>query len=250
MKKLLLGAAAAFAIIAPGVAAADTTGFVGFGAATLDDDADSWKDDLLTIEGAVVTSLNDTWSLGFRGSNHDMGHDSHTHAYQAIDVQAFTATDTYSFGGYAGSAMDSTWGFGVGGSLYFGNFTVGGDVSYVDDRKDGGYEVTTTTARAGYYFTNNFAVTGEYGYTDSEWEGEEASIWGLGAEYQFANSPFSISANYTMADSDYNGGGGHEAETFGVGVRYHFGTSDLMSRDRSGLLNGLGTVARNHALLY
>ena len=194
--------------------------------------------------------MSGDWNLGFRASNDDMGHDSHTHSYTALDAQIFTATDGYSFGAYAGSAMDSVWGLGAGGSLYFGNFTVGGDVSYADDRKDGGSEITTTTARAGYYFSNNFVVTGEYGYTDSEWEGEEASIWGLGAEYQFDGSPFSISANYALSDSDYNGGGGHQTETFGVGVRYNFGTSDLISRDRTGLQEGLGTVARNHALMY
>lgn len=245
MKKIIFGVAIATALVSPGIAVADSTGYVGIGAATLDDNNDSSKEDIVSVEGAIATTLGGDWSLAFTASNYDMGHNDHSHTYPSIDAQLIKNTDAYSIGGYFGSTVDSLYGVGVGGSYYLGQFTIGGDVSYAVDRYDGDYPVTTATVRAGYYIHDNFVVTGEYGYTDSEWEGEEADIWGVGAEYQFANSPFSLSANYMMAEGDFS-----EAESFGLGLRYHFGTTDLISRDRTGAMSGFRTVARNQALIY
>ena len=244
MKKIFVGAAMAAAFVTPGIASADTQGYVGLGFASLDNSDDGDVEDLVTLDGAVSTDLGGAWNLGFSASNADMGHGDHSHTYTSIDAQLFTNTDTYSFGAYVGNTLGELYGVGVGGAYYMGQFTIGGDVSYAQDRYDADYPVTTWSLNGGYYINDNFVVNAEYGYTDSEWEGEEGDLWGIGAEYRFADSPFSVSANFTSMEGDSS-----ETEAFGIGVRYNFGSSDLITRDRTGAMNGFRDVARNHALL-
>ena len=95
MKKILMGAAAALAIAAPGIASADTTGNFAFSYNTLDDDNDGFKEDYLSLSGAVATDLNNGWTLQFDADLGDMNHDVHTDNFSTATVHAFTPNDSY-----------------------------------------------------------------------------------------------------------------------------------------------------------
>ncbi|MGH6951856.1 MAG: hypothetical protein ACREH4_13370, partial [Vitreimonas sp.] len=125
MRKVLFGAAAALAITAPGMAAADTSGYASFSYNTLDDDNDGDKEDYLELNGAVVGSLGGSWNVQFDASAQDMGHSSHTDNMSTAIVHAFWRGESFAFGGFGGVTTGEIDGsvLGAEAALYLDRFS-------------------------------------------------------------------------------------------------------------------------------
>jgi hypothetical protein len=251
MKKILMGAVAALALAAPGLASADTIGSIGLAWGPLDQDNDGTKEDILSLTGDFSTDVGGhTFQMG--AGNFDMWHDTHSHNYGALDAHWGMSGDNHAFGIYGGAlnlSGDVAYGIGGEGAFYFGNVTLGGDVFYATGRESD-YETTGASVNGAYYVMPNLALRGEIAYMDSEWMATETTTYSLGAEYQFASMPISLSGDFYTADSDYQFGPDYDSDVWQFGVAYHFGGSDVMSRDRAGAnQGGLVDVARTMALI-
>jgi hypothetical protein len=238
MKKILMGAAAALAIAAPGIASADTTGNVAFSYNTLDDDNDGFKEDYLSLSGAVATDLNNGWTLQFDADLGDMNHDGHTDNFSTATVHAFTRNDSYAYGGFAGLTSDETSGFYIGGegAMYFNRFTLSANALVGKNRESSDEEFQSIAANGDYFVTDNFSIGADLSYHNFDFGGgseQDGTIYGVNAEYQFAGSGFSVFGGYHESDLD-DFGTDNEVSSFTIGGRYNFGTGSLLERDRSG----------------
>lgn len=252
MKNILMGAVAALALAAPGIASADTIGSIGAAWGPMDDDNDSTRDDILALQGDFSTDVGGhTFQMG--AANFDMYHDNHSHNYGAIDAHLGMGGDSHAFGVYGGAlnlSGDVAYGLGAEGAFYFGNFTLGGDIFYASTRGDPAYDNSGASLNGGYYFSPNLAVRGQVEYLDSEWMASESTTYSAGAEYQFASLPISVSGDYYNSDVSYDFATDTDVDVWQLGVAYHFGGSDVMSRDRAGAnQGGLVDVARQMAII-
>ncbi|WP_395646065.1 porin [Terricaulis sp.] len=231
MKKYLLGAVALMAIVAPGVAAAQSA-YVDLGYQNTDvdvagtnADGDSWSIggaaawQHFQLDGAVIDGDAATnWNLG--------GH-------------VFNRTDAGLIGGFAnwsttdvdGAGDFDAWTIGAEGQLYLSRTTLNGALSY-SDSEDLDANMTAIDLGLRHFVTDRFAIGANagYGWIDAGAAGDEnATTLGLDAEYQF-NGPVSIFGGYQRVDLD---DADASADTFSIGVRYNLGGS-LFDRDRSG----------------
>lgn len=230
MKKYLLGAAAALAIAAPGVASAQS-GYVDLGYSTTE--VGSADVDTTTLGGAYAWGGNG--SLGFQvdgliGSHeYDSGGDADTYN---LGGHLFTRNDNYLLGGFASVGMADFGSFdydyytvGVEGSYYLSRTSLNGALSY-SDANDLNTDATLLDLGATHFVTDNFSFGGTVGF------GELADLdyvgYGVNAEYQFSGVPISIYGGYNNNDYD-----SFDSETLSIGVRWNFGGS-LLERDRSG----------------
>lgn len=233
----LLGAAALLAMAAPAVARADTTGYVGLGYASLDDDDDGNKDGYSTFNGAVVTELGGDWHVQFDAADGSMNHNSHDDAQSDATVHVFNRNGTFAWGGFGGfqnRTGSSLWDLGVEGQYYVGDFTFGADYTHSDVRNGGDYQVDSVDVTGDYFIMPNLSVGAGVTWRDDEFDAEDGYIYQANVEYQFADSPFSIGAAYWQANLDYDFGGSHDVNSFGVFARWNFGTPDLVTRSREG----------------
>lgn len=254
MKKFLLGAAAALAITAPGVAAAQSA-YIDLGyqsteadIAGVEADGDSW-----TLGGAGAWGGNN--SLGFQVD----GLVSQSEADGGGDV------DSYNLGGHLFGRSDGglvggfvnygnvdieglgdfdVWTAGVEGQLYLSRGTIDGAVSYSEGED---IDASLTAVDAGYthFITDNFSLGGNVGFgqlDDGVDDGDLVS-YGVGAEYQLAAAPISIFGGWQHSELD---DADADADTLGIGVRYNFGGT-LLDRNRNGASlsrgGGLGRFA-------
>ena len=230
MKKFLLGAAAALAIAAPGVASAQS-GYVDLGYSTTDvgSDIDAW-----TIGGAYAWGGN-----GSLGVQLDGVIGSHEYDTGGVDVDTynfgahlFTRNDSYLFGGFAsiGNTDFSVFDYdyytvGLEGAYYLARTTLNGALSY-SEADDLNSDATALDLGATHFVTDNFSFGGTVGF--GEISDLDFVSFGVGAEYQFTGAPISVFGGYNTTDYD-----AFDADTLSVGVRWNFGGS-LFDRDRSG----------------
>lgn len=244
MKKNLLAAAAAVALLGSAVAAnAQTIGHVGanysraeFDLAGLGEaDVDVWQ-----LEGAVRF---DAGALGGQidGSVTDG---------EGIDT-SFAGTGHLNtdlggalVGGFAGVDISDDvtfWGLGVEAqanlapsTLVYGQFGYGASEDFDDA------DFWAGRAEVRHFFADNIKLQGSAGFLSAETDAGDFDGWNAGveAEYQFTGTPFSVLAAYDHLDSDDLGVDG---DTFRVGVRYTFGGS-IRERDQAGA--GLGSISR------
>lgn len=249
MKKLLAGAAAAAAILAPTMASADTNAVVGLQYSSTEIDGVDDNLDNYGFNGAFSHDLNNGAVLQVDGEwgRTDFGGDccigsSYGAAHYGV------RNESYSFGGFVGLAdffSASGLGGGVEGQLFLGNLNLNGAVGVVDFDD---FDLSTTSAQvdAAYFFTPNLALTGLVAQTEADFGGGGDSDWttlGIGGEWRMSASPISLVAGYRNAD--YDGG---EADTWTIGVNFDLGTGSLQERTRSGpgftggdaLFGGLG----------
>jgi hypothetical protein len=238
MRKVLLGAAAAMAIVAPGVASADTSGNVAFSYNSLDDDNDGSKEDYLALSGAVVTNLSGNWNLQFDAEMGDMNHSDHTDTFATATAQAFWRDDMWAFGGFAGFTSDETNGYilGADASVYLDRFSLSGTAFFGGDREDSDDEITGAGVSGSFFLSDNFSLGADVSWYEFDFGGgndQDGTVYGVNAEYQFAGSAWSIFGGYHTSDEDYFGTD-KEVDSFSIGGRYNFGTGSLIERDRSG----------------
>lgn len=248
MKTYLLGATAALAIAAPGVAAAQSA-YIDLGYSTgevevgpFEADADGW-----TLGGAAAWDGNGT--LGFQfdallgNTDVDGGDDTDTfnvggHLFSRNSghlVGGFVNIGEIDFGG--GDELDY-WSFGLEGQWYLSRTTLDGALSY-SDADDANAEMLAFDVGLTHFVNDNFSLGGDLGFGSIENGGPntDVSTLGLGGEYQFVSAPISIFGGYRHSEiDDVN----VESDALTVGVRYNFGGS-LFDRNRSGASLARGT---------
>ena len=77
---------------------------------------------------------------------------------------------------------------------------------------------------------------------DTDFGDGDAWTYGVGGEYEFANSPFSLTAGYTRADIESVD---LDVDSWTIGLRYSFG-GGIQARDRAGA--SLGSPAMTSIL--
>lgn len=229
MKKLVLGAAAAAALLAPAVANAETNAVVGIDYNRLDYDVFNDEANLYGLNGAFNHDFSNGWQIQMDGAADrlDFGFCCTSANYAAVHYGM--RNDQYSFAGFVGtqgvaglSALD----VGVEGQMHFANASVGGSVSYIDFG-DVDANAWHLNADGQYYFTPNFSLGAGVAYTDFNVGGDDNYwTWNVGGEYRFDNSPISLSLGYRQ--SDFDSGGNVSAWT--IGLTFDLGTGTLQDR--------------------
>lgn len=237
MKKIMLGAAAALALSAPGIASAQTSGYVGLGYTGVDDSWDSNKDSVVAIEGAVVTNITGAWNLQFDANISNMEHGAHYDSFSAANVHGFYRNDTFAVGGlvgFGGEGGSSVYNLGVEGQFYLPRLTLTGSYVYGNEFDNGDTDIHAIDVGGEFFITPNTAIGANIGWADSEWSGQDGYTYSISAEHQFAGSPFSLGARLSRADYDSTWGGGHDVDSIGIFGRWNFGTPDLQTRSTQG----------------
>jgi hypothetical protein len=241
MKKFLLGAAAALAMTAPGVASAQSA-YVDLGYQTSESDiggtsgdADGW-----TLGGAAAWGGQN--SVGFQvdglisSAEADGGGDADA---WNVGGHLFTRNDSFLFGGFAnygnvdvdGAADFDFWTVGLEGQYYFSRTTLDGSLSF-SEGDDADAELTAVDLGLTHFATDNFSFGGGLGFgsIDDGTDNADVLTYGLGAEYQFTSFPISVFGGWQHAEIDDIDA---DSDTLGIGVRYNFSGS-LFERNRSG----------------
>jgi hypothetical protein len=236
MKKYLLGAAAALAFAAPGIASADSAD-IGLSYSNTDAgggfDFDTWS-----LSGAYVHNLDGNMILQFDGSHDrlDVGGGSDLGiSYGAVNFG--TRNDTYAFYGFVGLsdlfALSAT-NYGIGGQYYLSNMTFNASAGMTD--WDGGLDMSNIHVDGTYFFTDNFGVTAEAGRTDidvTDW-----TTLGVGAQWRPDGTNFTFNAGYRNLDFD-----GGDADQWRIGFTYNIGSGSARENSQSGAsLNGARTL--------
>lgn len=239
MKKILMGAVAAFAIAAPGLASAETTGNIDVSLGQTDWDSGGTFD-TTNLGGAVQFDAMSGWTVGLEGRttlqqwDGSSGDDSHSYAA----VHADTSMGAWDFGGWVG-LMNY---YGGGGTTYgletrtnFGNFSAQGSVGFANFDQFFEYDGTNYQVSGAYFFNPNLSVNlsasaTEIGYTFGD---TEMTDLGIGGAYGFGNG-FEIYGGYVDTEIDYDGGGSDETETWNLGLRYHFNGGTLQDNANDG----------------
>lgn len=225
MRSLIFGAAALLAVAVPGMAAAQT-GYVGVTYANVDPDNGD-NTDAYGVEGAVAFSGSSQISFEVDASYSD---GSDVDSTWGVAGHVFTRNDQYLFGGFVAvsdnDAAGTTWEAGLEANKYFEQWTLAGAIAYAnnDDNNADGWGVNV---QGRYFPTDNVRLQANVGWLDAD--GDDATVVGVGGEYQFTAVPISIGAGYNHLDTD-----GPDANTWTLAVRYNFGGGTLRDRDRSG----------------
>ncbi|MDX2277610.1 MAG: hypothetical protein NW206_19340 [Hyphomonadaceae bacterium] len=225
MRKLFLGAAAAIALAAPGVAAAN--GYVGLDYNNVDADGIG-SEDSFGVSGSVVLTPNFALDAAVAENDDDTAWGATGHL--------FTNNSSYLFGGFLGfTGNDDTtsWGGGVEGQYYMNNVTWAGAVSY-GTNDDSDVDAWGINGEGRYFVSENFRLEAGLGWFSVDGGGgadDDAISLGVGGEYQFSAAPISVGLGYTNTQFDE---ADLDIDTFQATVRYNFGGGSLMDRDRSG----------------
>lgn len=241
-KKLLAGAAATAAVMAPGLAAADTNAVVGVAYNMQEIESDDW--DRYGLNGAFSHDFSNGTLLQFDAAaeRFEAGGCCLSSNYGAVHYGM--RNDSYALGGFVSVQEFSILaglGVGVEGKLFLSNAVFNGSLGHVDF-EDGEISATSAQIDGAYYFSPNFAVTGLISHTegddnlDAEWDS-----YGAGGEWRFAGSPASVVFGYRHVEIE-----DVEGDTWTVGFNFDFGTDSLQDRARSGpSFNGASALHNN-----
>jgi hypothetical protein len=227
MKKLVLGAAAVAALLAPAIANAQTNAVVGIDYNHLDFDS-AGDGNLYGLNGAFNHDFANGTQIQLDGAADrvDVGFCCQSANYAAVHYGV--RNDQYSYAGFVGTQSLSLFSgidVGVEGQMHFGNASVGASLSYADF---GDIDVSAWNANIDglYFFTPNFSVNAGAGYTNVDLGGsDDYWTWNVGGEYRFDNSPFSVSLGYRQQDLD-----GGDISAWTVGLTLDLGTGTLQER--------------------
>lgn len=254
MKNFLMGAVAAFALAAPGVAHAQSAYVdLGYQSSEVDIGGVSGDGDGWTLGGAAAWGGDN--ALGFQvdgavsTSEADGGGDADSFN---VGGHVFTRNESFLVGGFVnygdvdadGAGDFDFWTVGAEGQLYMQRTTLDGALSY-SEADDADAELTAADVGLTHFFTDNFSAGANVGFgnVDSGVGDADVVSYGVGAEWQFAALPISVFGGWQHAEVDDIDS---DSDTLGVGVRYNFGGS-LFERNRSGASlsrgGGLGRFA-------
>lgn len=236
--KTMLAAVAAAAALAATPAFAETvnSGYVGVSAANFDADSSDYQDYSLT--GAVAFPFTGSWGAQVDGAYSYLDSDNSNEEALSATGHVFHRTPDHLIGGFIGASDSNdvtTYGGGVEGDLYRGDWTIGGRVAYVTDDSSVDVDTWSAEGRAKYFYTDNVMVSASLGFAQTSVDLPGADDFntvgvGVGAEYRFEASPVSVfgGVNYTdVEDSD-------DVTGVQIGVRLNWADGSLRDRDRSG----------------
>lgn len=241
MRKIALGAAA-IALLAPGLAQADTNAIVGIDYNRVDfpfQDADVYG-----LSGAFNHDISD-WNFqmdGYAGrASEGFCCISTNYAAAHLGVR----NDTYSAAGFVAlQSFSSLSGINLGieGQMFFPQAMLEGSLSYTD-WSDFDLSATNVQIDGAWYFTPDFSVNALLGYVSADEGGSTGNFtaYGLSGEYRFSNCPTSISLGWRRLEGE-----GDHSDTWSVGVTFDFGTGTLQDRTTKGpSWNGARSVYDN-----
>lgn len=243
IKKMLMGAAAAIAIAAPGVASAETNAVVGVQYSNTD--FDGFDFDSYGLNGGFSHDLNNGAVLQLDGawSRLDGGGCCTSSGYGAVHYAM--RNDSHSFGGFV--MLDDFFGYsgaglGVEGQMFFSNVVLNGSLGYLDF-SDLDFSATAVQVDGAYYVTPNFALTALASYSEGESGSDfDWTTFGVGGEWRFSG-PTSLTFGYRTTDFNDD-----DADTFTIGLNFDLGTGSLRERASSG--PGLNGAAAMHGNLH
>ncbi len=248
MRKYLLGAAAALAVVAPGMASAQS-GDIGVSIGNLETDFGDL--DIYGLNGAFINPTgHGNWVVQFDAASErlEAGGSSIGAGYGA--VTAGVRTDGWAFYGFAGLGelfSASTTNIGIGGQIYFDRATINGSIGHADFDS---FDVSTTnvSADATWFFTDNLGLTGLVGYTEADGVGSDVDFTrlGVGGAWRPDSTNFTLGAGYENIDAD-----GSDIDVWKLSLAYNFGTSTERERSQSGAsLNGARRTYDDAILLF
>lgn len=222
MRSLIIGAAAILAVAVPSMASADTGGSLRLTYASIDDDAEPSKDNVVALSGVVITDLqHDSWRLQFNGSSADVDFDDTSYAYSQAEVHATYDAGQFQVGGFTGMANLNGYSFyeyGVEAAVNFerGQIAVSaaGATSTNEDFFD---DVSTIAATGTLNLNDSWSVGATVSTTDFGNYGSDDSVdsWGVNVAYQHENCTFGLG----YRSSDY----GPRVDFVGVSLTWGFG---------------------------
>jgi hypothetical protein len=252
MKKLLVGAAAAAALIAPGVASADTQGAIDFNYETTDYDTGS-DFDQWSLGGGFATDFSHGLRVQLDGRTTQQewngGGGDYSHGYAAAHVSGDLAG--FNVGGFAGFLNyygDGATLLGVEARRGFGNISLNGSIGHADFGDDNGYDGTSYRLGGSYFFMPNFAVSAGYGLTniDDSFQDSDITEWNVGAAYQFSNN-IELYGAYVDSENDRSISGDYEFEAFQVGMRLNFNGGTLQDNANGGLWGAARDISETYS---
>jgi len=221
MKKILVGAVAAAAILTPCVANADVGVQLRGTYATLDEDGDDDKEDAWGLSGAVVNEMGNNWVVQFNGSLADMDHNDHTDSFELFEGHV-----GYDFGGFVlgGFVTRFDWAgspynlLGIEGHTQIGRFSIDGSYSTGEQNDNAfAYDLSNLSFVGAFALTDAFSIHASY--SDTDWDFDDSEAWGLGVNYAIPNTAFSVGGGWRTFESD----GGTDTEAFGINFGWNFG---------------------------
>ena len=234
MKSLLLVTAsiAAFAA-APALAQDGPVGSVGvsygnseaeLGGASAD--ADTWA-----VDGVVAMPAFGEWTVtvAANASQFDDGSSDDTMVAGAAHLTTLVGSDLR-VGGFVGAADvadETALTAGFEAQKYLSNATLTGVVAYTT-ADDVDLDVWSVGGDAAFYVTDALRLNAGVSWMTIEDADVDGVTYGVGAEYQIADTPFSATAGYSHSDIE-----DLDVDSWTVGLRYSFG-GGLQARDRAG----------------
>ena len=239
MKKLLLGAAAALAIAAPGIASAETSGNIDLSIGNTEFDGGG-EFDQTNLGGAVQFDAMSGWTVQFDGRTSTVEFDgsSGTASTSYAAVHANTSTGAWDFGGWAGHLNyygSGGWTLGGETRTSFGNFSVNGSIGYGSFDSFSDLDLWSYQVNGSYFFNPNLALNvgaARYDLDYGSGDGEMNDL-SIGGAYGFGNG-FELYGTYLSSDIDFNPGTGYETDAWTLGVRYHFNGGTLQDNANDG----------------
>ena len=252
MKTLFLASAAAAALFAAPAVAQDAIGSVGVSYAnpSIDTDFGDAEADVWTVDGTVALPMND-WTVALNGSVDyvEAFDESDTSGAAAAHFTRMFAPDVRAgaFAGVSNLGNEELWTAGVEAQKYLAQATLTGQIAYTnaDDLLEGvDADIWTVGVDAAFYLTPQLRLNAgaSYNNVDTDFGDGDAWTYGVGGEYEFANSPFSLTAGYTRADIESVD---LDVDSWTIGLRYSFG-GGIQARDRAGA--SLGSPAMTSIL--
>ena len=228
MKKIFLGAAAAFAMASPAAHAA--TGYVGVSYLNADNDAPP-QVEAYGVDGSVAFDASESLGVALDASwltPKDSGDDSFSGT-----AHLFAKSDKRVFGGFVGASSGSdttTWAAGGEAAFFLSDGTIGVAAGYANN-DDVDVDAWAVNASGKLFLTDNIAFGGNLGWLRLDDGVSENSGWvgGVSGEWQFSSLPISVKAGYSHIDGDTV----DATDVVSLGVRYNFGGT-LRERNHSG----------------
>lgn len=233
MKTVFLASVAAATLIAAPAFAQDAVGSAGIG--YVHTDTEGFKTDGANLDGVGAFKVAPEWTVTVNGAvnyaDSNVGDDTAVSAAAHL-TKTFSA-DLRAGGFVVASDIGDANTFTVGGEVqkYFASTTLTGLVAYTDS--DLG-DTWTIGGDAAYYVNPSLRLNAGVSYNTVDTAAGDVDAWayGVGAEYQFANSPFSVHGSYQRVSTDAIVAD-IDSDVFMIGARYNFGGT-LQSLDRAG----------------
>jgi len=231
MKKYVLGAAAALAIVAPGVASADS-GEVTVSIGSFEDDSDDYT--TYGLEGAYINNLSGDWVVQFDGTSTETDWGSgYGYNSSGVGVSGGIRNETYAAYGFLASSdvyyyYNATT-VGAGGQYYLPRATLGASVAYSEISYNAEPGMVSASVEGMYFFTDNIGVGGSVGWGDlDDWDHDFTS-YGIDGVWRPTGTNFTIGAAYEQLDTSYE-----DIDTWKLSLTYNFGTGSELERSQSG----------------